>query len=276
MDDGGDGGDAGPAGPVCDPKTTFGAATAVSGVPAGDKMFGAVTPDELTIAWVTPAGGVAYADRTMAAQPFGAPQTLAGTFEHDRVALGSDGLTLIVVMTGAKTFGQITRTARAQPFSGAPDTAPFSMLLLPFMTEMDSGPGPGSLGDPVLSADGKQMFFSVYGQGARDTVAFSERVTPTLWGKPAIVTQTELGSANNLRRRPTGLSSDGRTLFFWDEVEMKEKAGWRKSTMAFDLTLSGIVDLGDKKDAQPTSKCTRLYFTNPPAAPSDVKLADKN
>src|SRR5260221_13931331 len=54
----GSGMDAGPPGPVCDPKVTFAAAAAVNGIPAGDKMFGAVTADELTIAWVTPAGGV--------------------------------------------------------------------------------------------------------------------------------------------------------------------------------------------------------------------------
>lgn len=270
--DGGGGMDAS-APSLCDPKTMYGAAMAVSGVAAGDKMFGAITPDELTIAWIAPNGTVSYADRTDKGQPFGNAQSLQNTFEHDRVALSSDGLTLIVVMTGAKSFAQVTRTARAMPFGGTPDTMPFSMILVPFMSE-DGGVGMGNVGDPVLSADGKQLFFSIFNAGTRETVAFSEKVS-TQWGKPTTLKQMELASSGGKRRRPTGISSDGRTLFWWDEVDGKEKAGWRGSTKAFDLTFSGIVDLGDKKDAQPVAKCDRLYFTNPPAAPSDVKLADK-
>lgn len=275
--DGGTGETGGPdgslAGPTCSKTMTFGPATAVNGIAPADKIFGSVTPDELTIAWVTPNGTVQYADRTDAKQPFGNAQSLTGTFEHDRVALGADGKTLIVVMTGAKAFGQLTRTGRGQPFSGTPDTKPFAQFLLPFMGgETDAGPGAGSIGDPVLSADGKQLFFSIFNQSARDTVALSLNMGST-WGKPTVTKQPELASSGNDRRRPTGLSSDGLTLFFWDEIDMKERALWRANTT--DLAFSNLVDLGDKKDAQPTANCGRLYFTNPPAPPSDVKLADK-
>ena len=271
----GNGGDAA-VGSACTPGFTFGAPMAVNGIAAGDKMFGAVTPDELTVAWVTPSGGVMYADRTDSSQAFGAGQTLAGTYEHDRVALGADGLTLIVVMQGAAAFGQVTRAARAQAFAGAPDTTPFAALNATGNGESDGGRPKGYVGDPVLSADGKQLFFSVYGSGNMvDTVALSEKFGAG-WLKPVILTQPELGATMAGRRRPTGLSADGKTFFWWDEIDNKEKAGWRKTATSFDLTFSGIVDLGDKKDAQPTAKCTRLYFTNPPAAPSDVKLADKS
>jgi hypothetical protein len=106
------------------------------------------------------------------------------------------------------------------------------------------------------------------------TIAVSDN-TGSFWTKPAIVGQAELLASDPKRRRPTGLSSDGLTLFYWDEIDGKEKAGFRKTPMTFDLTFSGFVDLADKKDAQPTAKCNRLYFTNPPASPSDVKMADK-
>src|SRR5258706_16192701 len=43
---------------------------------AQSDLFGAVTPDELTIAWMTTAGSVLHADRATAADAFGTPQTL--------------------------------------------------------------------------------------------------------------------------------------------------------------------------------------------------------
>jgi hypothetical protein len=270
--DGGNNGD-GAVAAACNPAGMYGAATAVPGIAAGDKMFGAVTPDELTIAWVKPDGTVMYADRTDASQPFGAAQTL-GVYEHDRVALSSDGLKLIGVMPGAKKLGQVTRAARGQAFSGAPDTAPFAQLLVTAMNGESDATPPGSLGDPVLSADGSQLFFSIFGIQTLGTIAISE-FTGATWSKPATLGQDEFLAADPLRRRPTGLSADGLTLFFWDEIDGKEKAGWRATSTAYDLMFSGFVDLGDRKDCQATAKCSRLYFTNPAAAPSDVKLADK-
>lgn len=274
-DGGGDGGGGDASGgPVCNPAFAFGAASAVPGVAAGDKTFGAVTPDELTLAWVTPAGSVLYADRTASSQPFGGAQTLSGTYAPDRVALSADGLTLIVVMQGAASLGQVKRTARGQAFSGAPDTAPFANLR-PGSNPEDGGGGMGMLGDPVLSADGQLLFFSSYGTGAMGTVCVSSN-SGTKWTKPDTLSQLELlATSDTVRRRPSGLSSDGRTLFFWDDVDGKEKAAWRKTNTSYDLAFSGFVDLADRKGAQPAAACTRLYFTNPVTSPSDVKLADK-
>jgi hypothetical protein len=91
-----------------------------------------------------------------------------------------------------------------------------------------------------------------------------------------VIVQDELRGNGNLRRRPTGLSSDSLTLFWWDEIDQKEKAGWRGTNTSFDLKFGSIVDLGDKKDAQPSSTCTKLYYSNPVMAPQDVKFANRN
>jgi hypothetical protein len=266
------------SGPVCPMGFSFGAAMNVPGIGAGDKTFAAITPDELTIAWVLSSGKVLVADRTDPSQPFGNPQTVPGTYQYDRVALSSDGLTLIVVLPMGTGLGQLTRASRSQPFSGNPDTAPFSMLLT-FGGEEDAGmPEAGmataAIGDPVLSNDGKLLFFSVYDQNNDGSIAVSEKVG-TKWLKPVTLTQPELDPMNGKRRHPTGLSSDGLTLFFWDEVDSKEKAAWRKTNTSFDFVFSMFVDLADRKDAQPSASCTRLYFSSPAMPPQDVKFAQR-
>jgi hypothetical protein len=36
-----------------------------------------------------------------------------------------------------------------------------------------------------------------------------------------------------------------------------------------------FVDLADRKDAQPSASCTRLYFSSPAMPPQDVKFAQR-
>lgn len=273
-DGSGDGGSDGGGGQAaCNPAATFGAPAAVPGVPAGDKALGTITHDELTIAWVEPNGTVKYADRTDASQPFGAAQALPGTFANDAVGLSGDGLTMVLALAGNASLGQVTRASRAVAFGAAVDTAPFSKLLTGMGSE-DGGTSTGNIGDPVLAADGKQMFFSVWNKGDRDTVAVSDLFGAS-WSLPTILVDPLFQDQGGLRRHPTGLSKDGRTLFFWDETDNKEKAVWRATGTSFDTAFSGLVDYGDKKGARPNAACDRIYFTAPVTAPSDVKLANK-
>lgn len=271
--------DAGPPPPICDPGWTYGAGAAVAGVPAGDKMFAAVSADELTVAWVSPQGTISFADRSDASQPFGAPQSVPGTFAHERVALAGDGLVMVVVLANARAFAQLTRMGRGQAF-GNPDPSPFKDLTK-FGGEADAAPpgdsgAPiGTVGDPVLSADGRTFFFSVYNVNSPDTVCVTTKPND-VWIKLSVLVQPELVAMGASRRRPTGLSSDARTLFWWDEVDKKEHAGWRATSSPGDYSFKSIVSLGDKKDAQPTKDCKKLYFSAPPAPPQDVESANKN
>jgi len=64
------GGDRGVVLPVCDPTAKYQSGTLIPVSTPQSDLFGAVTPDELTIAWMATAGSVLYADRAKATDPF--------------------------------------------------------------------------------------------------------------------------------------------------------------------------------------------------------------
>jgi hypothetical protein len=264
--------DAGPA--VCAQPMTFGTGTPVPNVSTNqtDRM-GAITADELTIAWMTTAGSVNYADRAAATDPFGATKTVSVPFALDRVALSADGLTLIGVTTDRSTFAQLKRGSRSATFGGAPDTAPFKFLnMLQGGSEDGSIPdGNGQVFDPVLSADGKVFYFTLLA-GVVETIAESTKFGGTTYPAPRTLKGTDFASVNGKVRRPTGLSVDGRTLFFWDESTNKERAAFRESaTFPGKTDYASFVDLGAYPGAQPTSNCGRIYFEGN----GDLLVADR-
>jgi hypothetical protein len=251
--------------PICSETANWtGAATPIPNVSTADSdLLGTVTSDGLSIAWVVASGGsagtVRYADRTSTAQPFGATKTLAGTFAVDRVALSADGLTMIVVMPGNGAFGQLKRGARGDAFAGTPDTAPF-LTLVGMNPEIDSGSGV-RIGDPVLADDGQTLFFSQYNTTIDDTVAVSQ-FNGMSWAPPLILVDPMFRSQAGKRRRPTGLSADGKTLFFWDEVAGVEQATWRKTAQGGDFAFGTPLSLGARPGAQASGgDCGRLYFS---------------
>jgi hypothetical protein len=268
---------------ICSPKTTWAAGTLVPNVSTAQAdRFGSVTPDELTIAWMNTAGTVLYADRATTTDPFGAPMTLTGTIALDRVALSADGLTLIVVRSDRLIFAQVTRTARGTAFGTTLDTKPFASLD-PLSSGIEDGgdAGGGSFADPVLSSDGHFLYYSVLG-GSATTMAESYRSGAPPWTNPfakgRILTTAELTGVSNKLRRPTGLSPDNRTLFYWDEVDGVEKMGFRD-----DAILAGhngytvFVNVGAYAGAQPTTTCNRIYFDGPGSVgAADLFYADPN
>ncbi|CAN5210434.1 hypothetical protein BH09MYX1_BH09MYX1_12470 [soil metagenome] len=267
--------DAGPA--VCAQPMSFGAGAAVPNVstPQTDH-FGAITADELTIAWMNAAGTVLYAERTKPTEPFGATKSLAVGFALDRVALSADGLTMIGVLTDRSTFAQVKRNARTDAFALPLDSTPFKFLNMPNGGTEDGGADAGStVADPVLSADGKVFYFSLLG-GPPETVAESLRLGGSFYPSPRVLKQTDLVSAGAKHRRPTGLSVDGRTLFFWDESTSTERAAFRESvTIPGKLDFTTFVTLGAFPGAQPSQTCGRLYFESPGSGGVDLFVADR-
>jgi hypothetical protein len=233
----------------------------------------AVTPDELTIAWTEGSGGAAtieYADRSTTSDPFGPAQALAaGQFAADRVSLSSDGLRLVVVDADAQGFSELVRASRAAPGNafGAPAVGSYANLDTPGTLAAGQ-----SYGDPVLAADDSAFYYSVYGGGQVTTIFRATRlVSGDTWqvGSP-LTSSTGLAAQGSLRRRPTGISSDEQTLFFWDEVQGIERAAWiDESTGAFDL----FVDLGPRSMAVPDSMCSRLYYSSPGSASVNLFVA---
>lgn len=251
-------GDIDPGPGVCDPAAAYGAPQPVPGI-VGSGKFGAVTSDELTIAWMTAAGSILIADRAKATDPFGAPQTFSDpSIDLGRVALSGNGLHLVFSVSGHSTFAEVTRMTRAGTFAGPPDPGGFTSLVQ--MGGEDAGKPLGPMYDPVLSDDGLSLYFTQVqpkfsiveatrgGFGAPFQVAFT-------------YTDGPLSPSGMLLRRPTGISTDRRTLFFWDETTKVERTAYRKGTMAPLSTWSQFVDLGpDFAGAQPAGACGRIYF----------------
>lgn len=119
---------------LCDPSAQWGPGQAVLGLTQqGSAQSLALTPDELTIAWVeaNDAGAFVYrvAGRASAADPVGNEQTLAldGLATPPGISLSVDGLTLALVKPNQSGFVEATRTSASEPF-GTPAESEFKSL----------------------------------------------------------------------------------------------------------------------------------------------------
>jgi len=271
------GADAAP--PVCSPTMMWNTPQLLSVSTAQSDYFGSVTSDELSIAWMTTAGSVLYADRTVATSPFNTPQTLTANVALDRVSLTSDGLTLIVVLADRSSLAQTTRGTRTAAFSTTLDTTPYAQLD-PTVTENDTGTGPvhGSFADPMLSPDGQFLYYSQYGVTTytmNESYRMNGDTTP--WTQGANLTESALVAPDTTgtRRRPTGMSADDLTLFFYDETTNIERAGFRADPLN-NNTYTTFIDLGAAyENAMPTANCSRIYFSSTGSGGLDLFYADQ-
>ena len=269
------GGDSGVTGPLpeagCDPNATWSSGTRIAASTADDDLLDSITPDELSIAWTGgPSGSrvVYYADRASTSDAFGGVQSLAtNQFTADRVALSPDGLRLVVVDADPTLgFSELTRTARM----GAGNT--FASPTPGGFTNINADTGGKSVGDPVVGSSDTSFYYSLYGSGATTTVYRSLRLTPAdPWGGGAALNVASgLLASGSQRRRPTGISSDNITLFFFDEVSSTERAAWvNQSTGSFDT----FADLGARTWAAPSTTCATLYYTSAGTSMLDLFFA---
>ncbi len=279
-DAGGDGaGFTGPPPPAaaCGRTSTWATGVVLSvSSPSDDDVLDSITPDELSIAWTVGQGGartIDYADRASTSDAFGAPQSLtAGQFIGDRAALSPDGLRLVVVNADGQGFSELTRSSRAGGTFGAAATGSYSNLDAEVLSAGQS------FGDPLLSADDTVFYYSVYGgAGQTQTIYRSARLLAgEAWEVgAALQPSASLAAQGTLRRRPTGISSDKQTLFFWDEVGAEagsgtERAGWIDETTGVFNT---FVDLGMRSMAAPNAGCSRLYYSAQGASSIDLFTA---
>jgi hypothetical protein len=189
-----------------------------------------------------------------------------GDYAPDGVALSPDGLRMIVVTADRKGFTQYIRTLRDDPFDDVPSDVAFEALRL-------GGDGflPEELriGDPVLSSDDRTLYYSLYEDGAglyysepstHGTIHASTRNTGAPWSFGMPLTGSAISAHCELRRRPTGVSSDQLTLFYWDELSGSARAAFRSS---LDDPFDTAIDLGERVGAQPNTACTLLYYSDP-------------
>jgi hypothetical protein len=249
---------------VCSPTTTWSDGTVIpTASTSANDVFGSITADELTMVWtsLTSAGPeIHYADRSSATDPFEpfGSLSMSDYYAAERAAVSPDGSRIIVVRKNRKGFGEFVRQGRFHSFEITPSDASFGMLNnLGMYLETNE-----FFGDPVLSSDDRTLYYSKYGAGETATVFAATRSAPVAWPVGVPVEGATLLDDCGARRRPTGISADALTLFYYDESSGSERATWRKST---DSAFSGFVDLGSRAEAQPNAACTALYFSTPTA-----------
>ncbi len=245
---------------TCPRSVSWGSGVELSISTSGDDTFGAITPDELTIAWTTGTTSVTvnYADRSDAADEFGIVQMVPaapGYFAVGQVALSADGLRLAVLSSDATTMAVIVRTARGAPFDTAPAPGEFSEL----DTNVAAGESAAHLGDPVFGASDDTFYYSIYGSGRQGTVFETTRLTTgSPWPVGTALAAGPLLASGTERRHPTGIASDDLTLFFWDDFSGSEKMAWRATVSD---AFSQVTDIGQRAGAQPNAACTAIYYS---------------
>lgn len=250
---------------------------------SADDTLGSISGNDLNIAWLAvsaDAGNdrvIHYANRHYPTDPFPSAMLLDPGTEADLdagIALSADGLRLVVVLPDRKGFTEYARNDAEEPFTTPPSDTQFDVL----NTQISHYLPPGAqCGDPVFSADDLTFYFSVYGVDdtsgdyggyvSDHTIYSSTRIPYVSWPAAEALQGAPIEAHCEARRRPTGISSDQLTLFYWDELSGSARAAFRPS---IDEPFSGAVELGDRAFAQPSPDCTTLYYSGS----GDVFTAD--
>jgi len=280
--------EAGPAVPaVCDPDAGWGPGTLVPVSTADPNIMGSVTPDELTLVWMSGYGDTGtlwYADRTSTAQPFASAQTVSaslGPFALERVGVSPDGLRIIAISADRTKFLQITRSARPGTFD-APDSGQLSFLNATSGPPTVDGSMPAgddggpmvmeitSVGAPVVSSGDTALFYSAgVFAGLPSVFTASRASSATAWSMTGPLNGAAFEASDGGEPVPSGIATDLRTIFYWDPVAITETAAWRVS--AGD-DFAQFVPLGPVyMFAQPNAACDAIYYSY---APPDAGLVD--
>jgi hypothetical protein len=235
----------------CGPSPMWGMPNVVLTTSAADAtLFGGITPDELSIAWTSTTGGVVtawIADRASNTAAFGTPQALSSSFgalAFDRVSLSGDGLRIVGVRADTTGFVAATRAARPGTFD-TDDGTEFAGFL--------TTPDASTYASPLLSPDDQVFMFVLTSSASNDDLVFSGGPN---WNKSQTTDLSQLARVGSLQRRPTGMTMDELTLFYWDDVSGTEK-------VAYGDPFAQFADLGAWKNASPTGTCSRIYYSVP-------------
>lgn len=237
---------------VCAPSMSLGSAVAQD-VGVADITLLAMTGDELSVAFTTGTGAgltLHVADRDSNKAAFEeAPVTLPDDFDAaSGVSLSSDGRKLVLVMTDHSGFGELARAARGDAFLGDPDVSAFAKInaLKPMSGR--------SVGWPVLSQDGQDLYFVSYFGGA--LVNQSKRAQSGVFDIGTEIDEFTLGGKEGEYKLLSGLSSDQRAIFFFDEASQHAMALFRSRDGA---PFYDPLDLGARRGATPSQDCSRIY-----------------
>jgi len=111
--------------------------------------------------------------------------------------------------------------------------------------------------EPAFGASGDRLFYIV-DRGQPYVYESQWDAQSASWTAGVQLPNPEfMGPSPSVRRRPTGASSDDRTLFFFDEVSGVERAAWRTDP---SQPFSYFEDIPAAPEAAPNLDCSALYF----------------
>jgi hypothetical protein len=188
------------------------------------------------------------ADRADAADDFGTP-----------VAVGVDGVIgvspdgLRVIARGLDgTLQEATRPSPGEAF-GAPEEGAFTLI------NAAAAADGSSLSVPVIAPDDRTLYYLAIPPGGSEyPLHVSTRSGAGAWPVGTALESCELRSFQGFNPAPTGVSSDGLTLFFWDSFYGVARAAFREEA---DGPFVWFDDLGPLVAAQPNVACNRLYYS---------------
>jgi len=241
---------------VCAPDLKLGADQAQAAGADAPHLL-AMTPDELSLAFTTGEGdslALYVADRTSSSAAFSAAElTLPNGYASDSgVSLSSDGRTLILVFADHSGFGELSRTSRTRAFKGPPDTVAYAKInaLKPMSGH--------SVGWPVLSSDGQDLYFlSYFGQAL---AVQSKRGQDGVFDFGSEIDEFTLGGNEGEYKLLSGISFDQRAIFFFDQATQHAMALFRSRPGA---PFYDPLDLGARQGATPNQDCSRVYSSVP-------------
>lgn len=221
-------------------------------VGVSDATLLAISADELSAVLATgsdDALALHVADRATDEAAFTAmavpiPEGYAAT---QGASISGDGLRLVLPRDDFSGFGELSRAARGEAFSADADETRFARI------NAQKPMSGRSVAWPVLSDDGTTLYFvSYFGyalvkQATLANGAFSDGTE---------IDEFTLGGAQGQYKLISGLASDQRAIFFFDEATGHAHALFRARP---DAPFYDPVDLGQRRGVAPSADCKRLY-----------------
>lgn len=245
---------------TCSEAAAWTGATPLSGVSTtSDEKLLSITADELDIVF-TRDGALLHAHRSTAKGAFdaGSPVTVPDGYDSTAgAALSGDGKTLLLVASDGHGFAELTRAGRADDFGVTADSSAFVAL------NERAAQTQEHYANPVLAPNGSSLVFLSFTPGIAMNLAivYESVLSANIWAMPSSISQGIFDGTTEKRPLPSGLSSDSRTLFYYDEATSKQVARFRDRPDP-NAPLYDFVDLGGRAGAVPNSTCQRIYYTS--------------
>jgi hypothetical protein len=208
-----------------------------------------VTPDELTIAWAEPERSLPryyVADRASLEEEFGPKQLVSAA---NVLCLSPDGLRLVGLSESHGGLLVLGRADRSSEF-GSESEGEFSDL------NADALAQGYTFSSCAFAPDDRTLYYTAGAIDERYPLRVSTRGDAGAWPVGAAIEGCEFEAHGGYGRYPSGVSADGKTLFFYDSWRGEARAAFRgDSTGAF----TWFRDLGALFVPQPNQACDRLY-----------------